>query len=494
MPSNQRAMRPDQPFRPLFHFTPPQMWMNDPNGLVFFRGEYHLFYQYHPESTSWGPMHWGHAVSQDLVHWKHLPIALYPDEIGTIFSGSAVIDWENTAGFGRAAMVAAFTHFDPQTETQSQSLAYSVDRGKTWTKYAGNPVLSPPPLLKDFRDPKVFWYGTPQDGQWVMVIVAGNAVLFFTSPDLVHWDPSGSFGFGYGATSGVWETPDLFELTVAGGSESRWVLTVGVGDGGPNGGSATQYFVGTFDGHTFHCDNPKETVLWLDYGADLYATQTWNEEPRGRRVLIGWMSNWQYAREIPTSDWRGSFTFPRELTLVETSKGFRVAQKPIDELHSLETQTRRWKDETLDPGVNLLAGIKGAAFWIQAVLVVDHEVEDVGLRVFANQEFETTIGYTPKGETLYVDRRSSGTGDFDPGFPTLHRAPLQLRGGRLTLEILVDRSSIEIFANDGLLAMTERVFPCETCQGLELFGVGGAVTIESLVVHSLKPARFSTAP
>jgi fructan beta-fructosidase len=228
-------------YRPQYHFSPQANWMNDPNGPVYCDGEYHLFYQYHPESPVWGLMHWGHAVSCDLIHWQHLPIALYPDEHGMIFSGSAVVDWNNAAGFGEKAMIIIFTYNKEHKETQN--LAYSTDKGRTWTKYAGNPVIPHPNYLRDFRDPKVFWH----ENHWVMSLAAGDMILFYASPDLKHWEQSGSFGGGYGCTSGVWETPDLFKLPVDNGPETRWVLTVGVGNGGPAGGSGTQYFIGEFN-------------------------------------------------------------------------------------------------------------------------------------------------------------------------------------------------------------------------------------------------------
>src|SRR5215216_2810145 len=292
----------DQPvgglYRPQYHFTPPANWMNDPNGLVYFQGEYHLFYQYHPDSDLWGPMHWGHAVSRDLIHWEHLPVALYPDENGMIFSGSAVIDRRNTAGFGENTMISIFTHH--KEDVQSQSLAYSRDAGRTWTKSELNPVLFAPKDVRDFRDPKVFWYGPPEQGHWVMCLAAGDRILFYTCPDLIHWTCSGELGPGFGTNVGVWETPELFECPIDDREETRWILMVGVQDGAPAGGSGTQYFVGTFDGQTFTSENPKEITLWADFGADYYAAQSWNEEPNGRRLMLGWINNWNYARLIPS--------------------------------------------------------------------------------------------------------------------------------------------------------------------------------------------------
>ena len=336
----------DEPYRLQYHFTPPEAWMNDPNGLVYYDGEYHLFYQHNPDDTVWGPMHWGHAVSNDLVNWQYLPIALYPDEIGTIFSGSAVVDWQDTAGFGAEALVAIFTH--AAGNRQMQSLAYSTDRGRTWQKYDGNPVIEPPNNIRNFRDPKVFWYDENGGvGHWVMSVAAGNIILFYTSPDLVNWESSGGFGLGYGAMCGVWETPDLFELPVDGGPETRWVLAVGIGGCAPGGGSGVQYFVGDFDGEAFTSENPKDTVLWADFGADFYAAQSWSDAPEDRRIWLAWMNNWPYAQDIPTSTWRGAFTIPREVALTTTPQGIRLAQQPVPELAERRGEHRHWENETV---------------------------------------------------------------------------------------------------------------------------------------------------
>ncbi|MEZ4595112.1 MAG: glycoside hydrolase family 32 protein, partial [Chloroflexota bacterium] len=333
-----------EPFRPAYHFTPPTAWLNDPNGMVYYDGEYHLFYQYHPDSTVWGPMHWGHAVSTDLVNWQHLPIALAPDELGYIFSGSAVIDWHNTAGFGPEAMIAIYTYHDANAN-QSQAIAYSLDKGRTWTKYAGNPVIPTPTNIRDFRDPKVLWYEDEDgNGRWVMALAVGRSILFYSSPNLIDWVATGSFGFGHGATDGVWETPDLFELPVAGTAESRWVLTVGIGDHAPASGSGMQYFIGQFDGQTFTNENPKETVLWADYGADFYAAQSWSDAPNGRRLWLAWLNNWQYANQIPTTTWRGAMTLPRELRLVQTEAGIRLGQTAVPELTHLRQGEQSWQN------------------------------------------------------------------------------------------------------------------------------------------------------
>jgi fructan beta-fructosidase len=475
-------------YRPNYHFSPIANWMNDPNGLVYYKGKYHLFYQYHPDSTVWGPTHWGHAISCDLVNWQHLPIALSPDENGYIFSGSAVIDWQNTASFGKEAMVAVFTH--DQGGVQSQSLAYSTDRGRTWTKYPGNPVLLPPNNLRDFRDPKVFWYGKPDAGHWVMALAADNKILFYTSPDLTHWTASGEFGPGYGSTSDVWETPDLFELSVDGAPETRWVLTVGVQGGGPARGSATQYFVGAFDGTTFTSENPKDTVLWADFGADYYAAQSWSNEPNKRCIMIAWQNNWQYANVIPAYNWRGTFSLPRELALTQTESGIYLVQQPISELQTLRGAHQHWQDETITPERNLLSKVKGETCEIMAEFQVNPAADRFGFRIRVGVQEATTIGYNVKQEKLFVDRTHSGQINFHPGFASSHLADLIPNNDILRLNIFVDCTSVEVFANDGLVVFSESIFPSEQSQGLELFTQGGAVTLKSLDIYQLNPARF----
>jgi fructan beta-fructosidase len=476
-------MLPNQAVRPHYHFTPPSNWMNDPNGLVYYRGEYHLFYQYHPDSVIWGPMHWGHAVSRDLTTWEHLPIALYPDNNGTIFSGSAVIDWQNTTGFGKEAMVAIFTH--DRSGIQSQSLAYSLDAGRTWTKYPGNPVLSPPNNLPNFRDPKVFWYGKPYAGHWVMSLAADNMILFYTSPDLTHWTASGRFGPGFGSASSVWETPDLFELSVKDTLETRWVLTVGVQDGGPAGGSATQYFVGTFDGTIFTSENPKETIRWADFGADYYAAQSWNDEPNGRRLMLGWMSNWRYANVTPSTTWRGMFSLPRELALTQAVDGLRLVQQPIPELMHLRSGDRHWQHVTILPEENILAGLSGESFEIVADFLVDNRVETFGFRVRVGNEEETIIAYSPRKQKVFLDRSRSGQSDFHPGFAGTYYTDLALINGYLRLHIFVDQFSVEVFVNEGLVTFSASIFPSTESLGIELFSIGGPIQLFDLDFYQL---------
>ncbi len=484
----------DEPFRPQYHVSVPRNWANDPNGLVFTDGEYHLYYQHNPDDVVWGPMHWGHAVSADLVNWTHLPIALYPDELGTIFSGSAVIDWDNTAGFGKEAMVAVFTHNDDGR--QMQSVASSTDNGRTWAKYAGNPVLEPPKNIRNFRDPKVFWYETEGGaGHWVMAVSGGNIILFFTSPDLVNWESSGGFGLTFGATCGVWETPDLFSLPVDGGPDSRWVLAVAIGDCAPAGGSGVQYFVGSFDGRTFTSDNDKDTTLWADFGADFYAPQSWSEAPDNRRLWLAWMNNWRYAQATPASTWRGAFTIPRELALVTTPDGVRLTQQPIAELQQLRGQQWQWRDEIIGPGSDLLDEVSGETLEIVAEFAMADlaDADRFGFRLRTGGDEVTTVGYATKGRTLYVDRAQSGDVAFNAGFGAVHTATMEPLDGLIRLHILIDRASVEVFGNDGRVVFTEQIFPGGDSLGLELFLDGQQVTLNTLDIWQLEPATFRVA-
>lgn len=320
-----------------FHFAPAANWMNDPNGMVYSEGEYHLFYQYYPDSTVWGPMHWGHAVSNDMVQWEQLPVALYPDSLGYIFSGSCVVDADNTAGFktgNENPLVSIFTYHHPKSNLQTQGIAYSNDRGRTWTKYEHNPVLKNPGE-KDFRDPKVFWH--PESKQWIMSLAVGNRIQFYRSANLKEWELGGEFGATHGSHGGVWECPDLFPLKVEGSEETKWVLLVSINPGAPQGGSGTQYFIGNFDGNTFTNENDSTLTCWIDLGSDNYAGVTWSHTPDKRTLFLGWMSNWNYAQVVPTKTWRSAMTVPRELSLQQTDKGIRLASQPVKELEQLRT-------------------------------------------------------------------------------------------------------------------------------------------------------------
>ncbi|UCG24958.1 MAG: glycoside hydrolase family 32 protein [Chloroflexota bacterium] len=483
----------DETYRPHFHFSPAAHWLNDPNGLVFYEGEYHLFYQHYPAGTTHGPMHWGHAVAADLVNWTHMPIALYPDRNGYIYSGSAVIDWHDTAGFGKEAMVAIFTHH--LDGRQSQSIAYSTDKGRSWTKYHGNPVIKSLAEPKDFRDPKVFWFEKSEgDGHWIMLLAAGNHVLFYSSPDLKDWSLLSRFGPDRGCTEGVWETPELFELPVAGGPDTRWILAVAVSKGAPAGGSGVQYFVGDFDGSTFTSENPRSTILWADYGPDFYASQAWTDEPFGRVIWTAWMNNWRYAEFIPTSTWRGSLAFPRRLGLRITDLGLRLLQEPVSQIESLRGKRWFWQDEFISPENGaLLDDVQGQALDILAEFEVlkDQQPDSFGLQVRVGKNEQTTVGYNSNSQVLFVDRSASGQADFCPGFAGKHSAQMEPNGDTVQLRILVDSSSVEVFGNNGQVVLTERIFPDDRSAGLRIYAIGGPVWLRSLYIYVLDKAIFA---
>jgi fructan beta-fructosidase len=454
----------NEPHRPQYHFTPAANWMNDPNGMVYLDGEYHLFYQYYPDSTVWGPMHWGHAISTDLVHWEHFPVAIEPDSLGYIFSGSAVIDHGNTSGLGtkeNPALVAIYTYHDPigekekRSDYQTQGIAYSTDKGRTWTKYAENPVMRNPGI-KDFRDPKVSWIkGKDGSGKWVMSLAVLDRISFYSSSNLLDWTLESSFNLEWAAYGGVWECPDLFQLQAADGTQ-KWILFVSINPGGPNGGSATQYFVGDFDGKTFTTEDTQ--VKWLDYGSDNYAGVTWSNVPDqdGRKLFIGWMSNWDYAQVVPTHPWRSATTLPRSLELVKSGEDYQVASRPVSELQTLRKSTNEFSGES----VNL-----------------EEELVELELTPTAGSDFEVEISngkgekviFKKSGDSFIFDRTASGLVDFEPRFAKVHTAPLNSLEVK-SLRIFVDRSSVEIFVNDGEMVMTELVFPTEAYSNLKLTG------------------------
>ena len=494
-------------YRPQFHFTPAANWMNDPNGLVFFAGEYHLFYQYNPFGNTWGHMSWGHAVSPDLVHWQYLPVAI-PEVDGVMaFSGSAVVDWKNTSGFGRGGeppLVAIYTGHRTDRPSQSQFLAYSTDRGRTWTRYAGNPVLDI--SVADFRDPKVFWYEPQQ--KWVMVLALSleHKVLLYSSPDLKRWTPLSEFG-PTGAVGGVWECPDLFELPVDGDPQkTRWVLIVNLNPGGVAGGSGAQYFVGDFDGTRFRAEAsgataaagaPDGGALWADYGKDFYAAVSWSDMPRtdGRRVWIGWMNNWQYGKDIPTSPWRSAQSVPRELALRTTRDGVRLVQRPVAELQRLRGTGRRLGAQPIPVGSTPLAarGISGTALEIVAELEAG-AASELGVKVRTGRNEETVIGVDPRAGRLFVDRTRSGEVSFHPDFPGRHAGPLPIENGRVRLRILVDRSSVEVFAGDGRTVITDQIFPDPASDGVALYATGGPARLVTLEAWPLQSAWTASGP
>ncbi|MEM9833491.1 MAG: glycoside hydrolase family 32 protein [Bacteroidota bacterium] len=491
-------------YRLVYHFSPPEQWMNDPNGMVFYDGEYHLFYQHYPDSNVWGPMHWGHAVSQDLVHWEHLPVALYPDSLGYIFSGSAVVDHNNTSGLGtdgNPPLIAIFTYHNPPKEgedpdnyLQTQGLAYSNDRGRTWVKYEDNPVIDSPGI-KDFRDPKVFWYEADQ--QWVMILAVADRVHLYESPNLIEWKYLSEFGENSGSHGGVWECPDLFQLATDSGEE-RWVLLLSINPGGPNGGSATQYFVGNFDGTTFTNDNPEDMSLWLDYGKDNYAGVTWADIPAqdGRRIFMGWMSNWQYGQEVPTYTWRSATTVPRTLHLVETEVGFRVASRPAAELEMLRQDIVALEATTLEGEQNISDQLNQPSPTLEMKVEFDLSeatANEIGIRLANSSGEEVIIGYNLAGQEYFVDRTNAGKTDFSADFPGRFTASRVGEGNRLSMHLFIDVASVELFGDNGTAVMSNIFFPNEDFTQVSLFAQGGKVQVTEGQLYNLSEQSVITS-
>lgn len=480
--------------RPRVHFSPVAHWMNDPNGLVFYGGLYHLFYQYYPDSTVWGPMHWGHAVSADLVHWTHRPVALYPDSLGYIFSGSAVMDRRHTTGFGadtQTPMVAIYTYHLPEGEAagridyQYQGIAYSLDSGRTWTKYAGNPVLKNPGE-KDFRDPKVSWHGATK--QWVMVLAVRDHVSFYGSADLKTWQHLSDFTFDTGNPDGVWECPDLFPLTVRNTGEEQWVLLVSVNVGAANGGSGTQYYVGHFDGTTFTPAIPE--ARWLDYGPDDYAGVTWSNVPKadGRRLFLGWMSNWQYAQVVPTQVWRSAMTLPRALSLVETPDGLRIASTPVKELQRLhEGKPIPYTNPlTLKDSVSEGIALPGGAYTLSLMVSLPDTSSGFEL-MFSNAHDERLqVGLDGATQQYYVDRRHSGDVAFSSAFAARATAPRHQASQTISLQLVVDVASIELFADGGTTVMTSIFFPTTPYDTLHIRQGPHPVEVKACMIQPLQ--------
>jgi fructan beta-fructosidase len=448
-----------EPHRPQIHFSPKEKWTNDPNGMVYYNGVYHLFFQHFPDSPVWGPMHWGHATSRDLIHWQQQPIALYPDSLGYIFSGSAVVDKNNTSGFGRPGkipLVAIFTSHDPNKtganslSRENQSLAYSLDDGVTWVKGPQNPVLKNPGI-EDFRDPKIMWYEPAR--KWIMTLAAQDRIIFYSSPNLKDWKKESEFGKDAGAHGGVWECPDLFTLDNNG--KKIWVLIVNLNPGGPNKGSATQYFLGTFNGNTFTPDNAD--TKWIDYGPDEYAGITWCNTGN-RRIFLGWMSNWMYANQVPTEKWRNAMTLPRELNLHTEGKEMFVVSAPVKELSAIESKPVIIENMAIVGNIDLTKKLGGAILPCRINLDLDI-LSDFSIVISNDLGEHIKIGYDKKENQYFIDRTLSGKTEFATAFAAIHSAPRVTNISKMNLSLIVDVSSIELFADNGLTVMTEIFFP-----------------------------------
>lgn len=485
-------------YRPQVHFTPPKHWMNDPNGMVYYKGEYHFFYQHYPEKSFWGPMHWGHAISKDLVHWEHMPIAIYPDNLGYIFSGSAVLDAKNTSDLGTAKnppLVAFFTYHDMEAERQerfyeieTQAIAFSLDNGRTWTKYENNPVLKNPGI-RDFRDPKVMWHDETQ--LWVMSIAAGQVIQFYTSPNCIDWTYASEFGEGVGNHDGVWECPDLFPLKVENSDEIKWVLIVNINPGGPAGGSATQYFVGEFNGKTF--TSPQTDAQWMDYGKDNYAGVTWSNAPDNRRILVGWMNNWQYAGEKPTQIWSGGVTFPRDLGLVNVGGKYLLTSKPVKEVEKLYGESKLMKNTEITKTKTIFSKTSFAKVPVEILLnfdVRDNKQMDFPEKygiTFKNSTGEYyTIGYDNENECFFADRTNATSEEISENFPSMQMVPFVINSGTTAWRILVDTSSMEFFTSDGKVVITNVVYPSESFNQIEVFAENGKINLIKARITELK--------
>jgi len=495
VPAEKQFALWDEPWRPLYHFTPERNWLNDPNGLIFHEGEFHLFHQYNPEGPYPDHQAWNHAVSRDLIRWKLLGVALKEEDGVRIFSGSTVADVHNTSGFGpqnSPPLVSIYTGFRVSDGWQGQCLAYSTDRGRSWTKYDGNPVI---PWEPEFRDPKVFWHKPSR--KWVMIVVKADEkrARIYGSANLKNWTLLSTFGpAGIPADRKAnWECPDLFPVPVEGEPGCvKWVLHVGMGGGHPNGGSGGEYFIGAFDGTTFQCDDPPGKVRILDYGHDNYAAVSWNGAtgPAGERLWIGWMTDLRYCTDQPTHPWRGLLTIPRELSARRGAEDYHVIMKPAHQLQSLRGKDYLFSDVTLDAGKIFISGPEsaGEALEIEATFRLCG-AETTGIKVLVGEDCETIAGYDARRGEVFVDRSRSGRTDFNVGFSGRAVAPLPLVDGKVQLRVFVDRCSIEVFANGGERVISELVFPRPGGKGIQAFATGGRAVMESLRIWKLKRAQ-----
>ncbi|WP_440408926.1 DUF4980 domain-containing protein [Prevotella sp.] len=418
-------------YRPLYHHTPAYGWMNDPNGMFFKDGVWHLYFQHNPYGSQWENMTWGHSTSTDLIHWTFQGDPVQPDAWGAIFSGSSVVDKNNTAGFGENAIVALYTSAG---ENQTQSMAYSTDNGKTFTKYDGNPIITS--NVPDFRDPHMFW--NEDIKKWNMILAAGQQMNIYSSDNLKDWKFESSFGAEYGSHGGVWECPDLMKMKVRGTDKEKWMLVCNINPGGPSGGSATQYFVGDFDGHKFTCESKPEVTKWMDYGKDHYATVTFDNAPNGRHVALAWMSNWQYANQVPTMQYRSANSIPRDLGLFEYKGNTYCSVTPSEEITAARSKK---PSKSLSEACEMVVNLKG----------------DATITLSNSKGEKVVMTYKAKDETFSMDRTLSGKTDFSSDFAAITTAPVY--GKMNKLRIFIDKSSIEVFDNDGKMAMTNLVFP-----------------------------------
>ena len=493
-------------YRPEYHHTPLYGWMNDANGLVYKDGEYHLYFQYNPYGSKWGNMHWGHSVSKDLVHWQHLDPAIARDTLGHIFSGSTVIDKNNSAGYGKDAMIAFYTSASDE-HGQIQCMAYSNDNGRTYTKYEKNPILTPFDGLKDFRDPKVFWYEPAQ--KWYMIVSADKNMRFYSSTDLKQWEYLSQFGEGYGVQPNQFECPDFIQLPVDGNKDNmKWVMIVNINPGCPFGGSATEYFIGDFDGKEFKCDTDKSVTKWLDFGKDHYATVCFSNT--GDRIIaVPWMSNWQYANVTPIRQYRGANALPRELSLYTKNGEIYMAANVVKETEALRKSTRNVESLSVEGETVIDSITDGLNSGVELEMdIVPGKAQTVGFDIMNAKGEKTKIYLDLKAGRVVMDRTESGLIAFgekaEPHFKENHDrrktesinyindfalgtwAPLSLCEGKsYHLNVFVDKCSVELFVDGGRIAMTNLVFPTEVYNSLRFYTEGGKAEVKNLSIHKL---------
>lgn len=469
-------------FRPVYHHTPAYGWMNDPNGMFYKDGVYHLYFQYNPYGSVWGNMHWGHSTSTDLMHWKFEGCAIVPDAWGAIFSGSCVVDHNNTAGFGKGAVVAFYTSAKatPWGDVQSQSMAYSLDNGKTFTKYEGNPILTS--SERDFRDPKVFWYAPGK--HWVMMLAVGQHMEIYSSANLKEWKKESEFGAMQGAHGGVWECPDLVEIPVEGTREKKWVLICNLNPGGPFGGSAAQYFVGSFDGKKFVNESPTQTK-WMDWGKDNYATVTWNNAPDGRCIALGWMSNWQYANNVPTRQYRSANTLARDLTLYREGQELYLKSTPSVEVKKARGEKVSISSFKVSDKHEVMLFNDGQGAYEIEMVIQNAGSSKIGFALLNEKGEKVDMYYDLNRKLFVMDRSESGIVDFSRDFPAVTVAPVNT-DKELTLRLFVDCSSVEAFGEDGKFVMTNLVFPSVPYRKMSLESDKNGYVVKSLNVYKLQ--------
>ena len=470
-------------YRPVYHHTPAYGWMNDPNGMFYKDGVWHLYFQHNPYGSVWGNLAWGHSTSTDLVHWQYEGDPVMADALGLIFSGSSVVDKDNTAGFGAGTIVSFYTSAksSPWGDVQMQSMAYSTDGGKTFTKYDGNPIITS--TARDFRDPKVFWYAPGK--HWVMMLAVGQEMQIWSSADLKDWKYESSFGAKQGAHGGVWECPDLVELPVEGTKEKRWVLICNINPGGPFGGSATQYFVGTFDGKKFTNQFPTKTK-WMDYGKDHYATVTFSNAPDGRCVALGWMSNWQYAAIVPTKQYRSANTIARDLTLYRQDGDLLLKSAPSKEIEKARSTKKSVPQFNVSDSYEIASLLDGNDGAYEIEMEIKNNGAEKIVFTLQNAKGENVMMYYDTATRQFVmDRSNSGETSFSPDFPAMTVAPAA-DVDDIRLRLFVDRSSIEAFGDGGKFVMTNIVFPAEPYNKMKFESVRGSFTVKKMNVYKLK--------